>query len=240
MGISKHLYGLTPSFDSISRQRLTPSDILFKPLETVLAPGVLRKYQGGREYSQFDTIPMQDWDYPDAIHHSNSITINNLGDVYPLLDEHARRNNESWRLYSTPGGVRAFNLSTQASPSTLVNDQPFSSYLQAQLNSDPLYANFSLEKNTWASRLSQKPKRSLDYVAYPLGIVGQGPLNPTNLDIIRRFHDVPIIENRYVSKLSPHTIPRIKALELAERHLSKVPRHFAAPIEARLESQGLL
>lgn len=193
----------------------------------------------------FNDVPMQDWDFPDSIHQAQAITINDLGDVYPRLKDYADRNNQAWRLYATPGGVRAFNLTDARMPRSPASENFFDftttgADYQRQLNSDPLYGRFSRDQNRWNSRISGKPTRDADFVAYPLGTVGRGLPDPRNIDLVHRFHDVPIMENRYVSGMAPNAVPEQAAQDIVNRHLTKVPRSFAAPVERRFERLGLI
>lgn len=155
-----------------------------------------RNLKKGVEYISTPKIPMQDWDFPDPLHPDAAVTIRNLGDAYENLKDFTKANpDEAWKLYLTPGGVRAWNLSGQGNPQQLAFGY------QQTLNSDPLYNEYAQRSNTWASRLSGKPKRADDFVAFPLATIGEGLPNPTNVDWVTRFHDIPIIENRYVSNV---------------------------------------
>lgn len=246
MAIARHRYaGSAVISGPKSRQKLTASDLVFAdPMATVYkspTSAVTRKYDKGMEFNLFGNVPMQDWDFPDGLHPEVAVTINDLGDVLPRLEEHANRHKDKWRLYTTPGGVRAFNLSKQVKPTDIIQDTPAAEFYRQSLNSDPYYAKYTSENpHGWASRISGKPKRLNDFVAYHLADVGPGVIHPENLDIVTRYHDIPILENKYVSDMDPHLISRASAHDLVNRHLSKVPRSFAAPIEQRLERQGLL
>ena len=157
-----------------------------------------------RQFAQFPKKPievvgsqrtaMQDWDWPDDHHIAKqAITIKNLGDVYDSMKKFTSDNPEElWKVYVTPGGVRAFDMANRR-PTVQALD------LANKLGSDPLYAQLSDSSRRWYSRISPKAGREGDFVAVPIGTMGQGTPLAANMDYVRRFHDVPIMENRIVS-----------------------------------------
>lgn len=216
-----------------------------KTLATTPASDVYHKYQKGIEWMGMNRVPMQDWDFPDPAHPAPSVTIKNLGDAYEAMKDHVGRNPDSrWRMYLTPGGVRAWNLTENISPASYVpaggDDafMPYSKYLQEELGSDPLYEWYSRSSDIWSSRLSAKPNRLNDFVAYRLNDMGTGIPNPANVDLVTRYHDIPIIENRYVSGMSEKTPAMVR--QLLHDQLRGLPSHFVDPIHQRLASQGML
>jgi hypothetical protein len=160
-------------------------------------------------------VAMQDWDWPDDGHIAkNAITVNNLGDVYESMNRFTTDNpDELWRMYVTPGGVRAFDMASQR-PAYKAFD------LQGQLNSDPLYAQLTDNTGFWGARISPKMGREGDFVALPIGQMGTGQRLPSNVDYIKRFHDVPILENRVVNDQAQ--IPE-SAFALLEKQAGTLP-----------------
>lgn len=170
-------------------------------------------------------VAMQDWDWPDDAHAAKqAITINHLGDVYDSVKRFATDNpDELWKMYVTPGGVRAFDLAQQR-PTYKALD------LQMQLGSDPLYASLTDTAGFWNSRISGKFEREGDFVALPVGYMGQGKALPENLDYVRRFHDVPIMENRIVSGMLNIPESGLMLLEKQAGTLPKDARHIIDPL----------
>jgi hypothetical protein len=149
-------------------------------------------------------------------------------------------------MYLTPGGVRAWNLTSSLAPDDLAHIQTPTGRLQApvarvyekSLGSDPLYSRFSQKSGIWASRLSGKRGRSNDFIAYPLTRIGTAPPNPKNVELVRRYHDIPIVENRYVSGASERTPPQV--IELFRNQLRGLPSTLVDPVGQRLTTQGML
>lgn len=226
MAISRHAWQSVPRIANVRKQKLTASDLLFQEPQQTLVQGpsnVVQKIEnkkGAVEYIGTSSVPMQDWDWPDTVHPSIAVTINHLGDVYDSLVRRTVDNpSERWRLYITPGGVRAWNLTNQWEPNVAAE------MLQRSLDSDPLYAEYAAKSNNWFSRISGKPKRLNDFVAFPIDEIGSALPNPVNLDIVHRYHDVPIIENRFVSEMLPDGLPRSFLPVLEEQIKTVDPRH---------------
>jgi hypothetical protein len=232
-------------------------------------------------------VPMGDWDFPDAIHHDSSVTINNLGDTYQSVKEYTNRNPDSlWQMYLTPGGVRGFEIAEQYTPRQFMGgvDPSSPNNRFSQLNIDPNYAkmavaidvpssplkripspqevmrgladdqlwdrkaiaydNFGTNINqptqAFNARISSKPGRQEDFVAYPLGTIGSGIVNPYNQRILDTYHDLPIMRSQMQDGIKPGILPR-SGLDLLDQHLRTVPdRQWAANVEQRLERLGLV
>lgn len=239
MPLAVHSYGSAPriigedNLDSDGYGNYA-SEALFSKPELILskAPlikrvvGELPRNAGPVEYMQFGNIPMQDWDFPDAIHPNAAVTVRHLGDAYASLVKRTTDNaNERWRMYLTPGGIRAWNLTDQVTPT----QQNTAREYRDSMNSDPLYAMFSERENVWSSRISAK-NRPDDFVAYPIAEVGNGLPNPQNLNLVQRYHDIPIIENRAASQLPAYGLPQ-SGVELLERQMQTLPRKVQPAIE---------
>lgn len=181
-------------------------------------------------------IAMQDWDWPNEGHIAKgAITISNLGDVQENLSKFIQENpGELWKMYITPGGIRAFDLANRR-PARESAD-----FLQSRLNSDPYYAQFSAGRDVWNSRISAKPGRVDDFVALPIGTMGNGVPDPVNMDYVRRFHDIPIIENRIVNNQLSIPESAFKLIERQADSLSPGDRAGIDPLLSRLYAKGFL
>lgn len=168
-------------------------------------------------------VAMQDWDWPDDAHIAKqAITINHLGDVYDSMERFTRDNpDELWRMYITPGGVRAYDMAQRRDPNSAYR-------LQSHLNSDPLYAELSDKTGFWNTRISPKPARDNDFVALPIGSIGTGTMLRENEDYVRRFHDVPIMENRIA--VGQTQLPE-SAYNLLEQQAQTLPGHARPMID---------
>ena len=76
-------------------------------------------------------------------------------------------------------------------------------------------------------------------MAYYLGDVGGGLVNPDSARIVHTYHDRPIMRSMMYDGMTPGTLPS-SGIELLNKHLATVPRSFAAPIEQRLEHMGVI
>ena len=181
------------------------------------------------EVTQSRNVAMQDWDWPNEGHIAqNAVTVKNLGDVYESMTKFTQDNpQELWKMYVTPGGVRAFDLANVKTPSQSYG-------LATELNSDPLYAGLADQSDGWPARISQKIGREGDFVAMPIGVMGQGQVNPDNLDYVRRFHDVPIMENRIVNNQLQIPESGFRLLEQQAMTLPNSARYMIDPLLSRV------
>ena len=169
---------------------------------TAERPGKIMEFVGTEQ------VPMADWDFPGPDHPANSITnVRTLGDAEERLQQYVSQNPEAaFRLYRTPGGIRAWDLTTQATPGQY--NRAFK-----ELEVDPNYAQISQQDSgqklkflrgtpfarpqdarVFFSRISPKPGR-IDYVAQPIGEIRGAKArinNPINRDFVRNWHDDPI------------------------------------------------
>jgi hypothetical protein len=237
---------------------LTPADVAVP--RKLLEPGVIyrvewipsRKRVGEEicglpkgkfvEFVSTSSIPMGDWDFPEDTHHPTSITIKNVGDVYKRLIAYTKQHNSLWKVYLTPGGVRAFDISRN------INSKEFKKDFKS-LNIDPCYARLAMNqprpdvyskipkynllypKQSWAFRLSGKPNRKNDFVALYLGTVGNGKALSYNSRIVKEYHDKPI--QKYCRQ---NNIDLDFAKELATKHLDSIPLQFRSSIQKQIES----
>lgn len=202
------------------------------------------------DFIKFAKVPMGDWDWNDAIHSSEAVTIDHLGDVYDRLVRFTHDNPSSkWQTYLTPGGVRAFEVAQNFTPKEF-NDAGYFETLAI----DPVYQRMAQStvipfdqhkykglypRQGWNARISGKPGRPDDFVAFPLGTVGDALTNPYNQRLIDSYHDLPIMRSMVNDGMEPYKMPT-SGLKLLEYHLSTVPRQYAAPIEQRLQTMGVI
>lgn len=100
--------------------------------------------------------------------------------------------------------------------------------------------NFGKDMNNptqaFNARISGKPGREgVDFVAYPLNIVGKGTQNPYNERIVREYHDIPILRSMAQDGMQPGVLP-VSGLELLNAHLDSIPTQYRNQIERKLES----
>jgi uncharacterized protein (TIGR02996 family) len=115
------------------------------------------------EYVAFPRLLMGDWDCPDTFHfHEGSVTVPSRDYVLGILRRDVRDEPDHvWRVYETPGGVRAFLTSDY---------RPFDRHhrgLMLNLSIDPLYREITTQQAAWWCRVSPKVGRPGDYVARP-------------------------------------------------------------------------
>jgi uncharacterized protein (TIGR02996 family) len=116
------------------------------------------------EYIGFNRLLMGDWDIPDDFHfHDGSVTVPNREYVLGILHRDvSQRPNHFWRVYQTPGGVRAFLTSDFQVFCAEVH-----SALMKDLSIDPVYRDIATAQRAWWCRVSPKIGRPGDYVAKP-------------------------------------------------------------------------
>lgn len=182
-------------------------------------------------------VPMGDWDWPDNIHDTRSVTVNNLNDAYELIKDVAGKRNQTWDVYLTPGGVRADLMSHRMTPQQFADAGLFD-----ELHIDPLYAQLSQSPasypdlsdykqiNTFNTRVSQKPRPN-DFVAYRLGRIGNAPINPYNKRIIDTYH----INGIQKALANSDTNPYESVATLLSQQATGLPSSFISPVEQQLD-----
>lgn len=222
-------------------------------------PGVIRKLEFKKnknpqhlkdgkhvEFYSFDDTPMGDWDWPDDIHAGSSVNIRNMGDVYDRLNRFTHDNpNSRFRVYMTPGGVRAFDMTNKMTPRKYDESGMFRA-----LQVDPNYYKLAMDQpkaygtdgfmpdQGFATRTSGKPGRKEDFVAFYLGDVGKGLPNPENRRIVTMYHDMPIIKNIAKEGMSPEKLVD-SGVELLARQLPTVPKEYQQAIKGRMAGMGV-
>jgi hypothetical protein len=152
------------------------------------------------EYGLFKHIVCADWDWPDKAHLSEkAITIKTATDALNIL----RHIGGTWRLYVTPGGMRAFLVSQPVTVRDMIENKAFFQY--EELSADPLYWAFTLSSHEkWGFRLVPKEiRKDYDWVAEFIEVVG----DPANADaeltrLVETYHDQQIVVNRGYEELS--------------------------------------
>lgn len=166
---------------------------------TIQSPGVIQEFIG------FKDTPMMDWDVAGPYHADRNATIRHLGDVEDNIQNYLTQNPEATlRLYQTPGGYRAFDLTTRQSP--IQYNQSFE-----LLNVDPDYRMISQQRpnklryegpialndtERFNVRINPKVGR-IDWVAQPIAELrgSKAMVDPTNIRRVREYHDMPIQQN---------------------------------------------
>ena len=126
---------------------------------------------------------MLDWDLPGPGHYSAAaITISTRYEPVEMLQNLCNQS-DAWlfRVYKTPGGVRAFCMSHTwdlADP----KEAAVARMLMEGLKCDPCYTHFTFRRlNGWNSRVSPKVVRKNDYVARHVLDMGKGQATSKNV-----------------------------------------------------------
>ena len=185
MKFKKHEYnGLlraAKEHDKIRRMSDTAS------LKTSFVPNRYTKTAGPMHISQFKRVPMLDIDLPDAMsHRAAQIRFKDFKSWKKNLDRYLNTKQGSksvFDIYSSPAGIRAFDLGVRTSPIRYYNRAN-------ALGSDPWYQKFSMMRGSFASRISPKPGREGDYVAQKF-LTGYGPgkVNELSQMQVAKYHD---------------------------------------------------
>ncbi len=192
---------------------------------------------GDVEYISFDNVPMADWDIPSDFHAASNVTVRHLGDVEELVREHLKANpKSSLRLYQTPGGFRAWDLSQRMTPSEYAPQSEAmkvdGDYIRLAQQKTPSEAEgLTFGGPGFASRISAKPGRAQDWVAQPLTTLrGKDSIpDPTSERLVNAYHDQPIRRHYQPSGPSP------AALQMLERQAATAsPMLRTALANARL------
>lgn len=131
----------------------------------------------------FDDLEMFDWDFKDGV---------TLEEVLSRLEVRARQTFYAYRVYLTPGGIRAFRVGGQYTPEAFL---PGWVVEAKQLGCDPAYVEITRFKQAWACRVGPKPGRGGDYVAAYWATIGEPEYTPEVLARIKQ-HDELIEKNR--------------------------------------------
>jgi hypothetical protein len=167
-------------------------------------------------YIAFGNIAMGDADWDEAAHKTQKcVTISKISDLTKVLKPWLIDKGMTARLYLTAGGLRWFITSKRLIP-TVAKEIGFFEDLPV----DPLYADLSLGWNpwkkqklgyqdrfglglveseqlkcfekSWSVRISPKLTREDDFIAIPIGKLGNVDEDQSIVRELQEFHDVPI------------------------------------------------
>ena len=234
------------TYPAVSYLASTDPNVYYRRQHNLKGPGTVPTAKDPGKIMEFvgtEQVPMADWDFPGPDHPANSITnVRTLGDAEERLQQYVSQNPESaFRLYRTPGGIRAWDLTTQASPHQYAR-------AHKELDIDPNYARISREDSrarlnfldnspyqrpadaaVFFSRISPKPGR-VDYVAQPIGEIRGAKAqrdNPINQRFIRNWHDLPIKEAWLQGQAKQTAMETIKQdLPTASQFLQQQVRNY--------------
>jgi hypothetical protein len=197
-----------------------------QPRPTQQSPGVIQEFIG------FKDTPMMDWDVAGPYHADRNATIRHLGDVEENIQNYLKQNPESTlRLYQSPGGYRAFDLTTRQSPTQY--NQSFE-----LLNVDPDYRIISQQRpdvlryegpialndtERFNVRINPKVGR-VDWVAQPIAELkgAKATVDPTSIRRVREYHDTPIKQNFLQGEAQAAGLEKVKEnLPTASEFLQK-------------------
>lgn len=202
-----------------------------QPRLTQQSPGVIQEFVG------FKDTPMMDWDVAGPYHAERNATIRHLGDVEERIQNYLAQNPEATlRLYQSPGGYRAFDLTTRQSPTAY--NQAFE-----LLDVDPDYRMISQQRpdvlryqgsipvndtERFNVRINPKVGR-VDWVAQPIAELRgtQAIVDPVSERRVRTYHDDPIQQNFLRGQAQAQGIEKVKEnLPTASQFLQKQIRNY--------------
>ncbi len=136
----------------------------------------------GVRYITFRHVMMLDWDVPDVSHKAGEcVTIKEKGEALDILRAYCMEDKKIvFRVYETPGGVRAFVTSKCF--------DGIEKQLMEALKCDPLYTQFCVQRREWSCRVSPKKGRENDYVARYWVTIGEGQEDEGAVELVR-YHD---------------------------------------------------
>lgn len=236
---AKALFDLTNrKFEELRSQPVsTPEPIArsAKPIPTrILEPTVMESIEGGKRIRSFSNLPMSDWDWNDVGHaNAKSITIENLGDLVENFED--VRPKGDFRLYLTPGGVHAFDVSSRENPTQYFGREDIKA-----MNVDPLYERFAIGKDInspkkgvlpnseggiFSVRVSPKLERikagQADWVGVPLGKLKYGGATPDS----RSLRELALYHDNYINQfLGRNRSQRVAAGEAIQKQIANVPK----------------
>ena len=193
---------------------------------TIESPGTIQEFIG------FKDTPMMDWDVAGPYHADRNATIRHLGDVEERVQNYLRqRPDATIKLYQSPGGYRAFDLTTRQSP--LEYNSSFD-----LLDVDPDYRMISQQRpdvikyegtipvndtERFNARINPKLNR-VDWVAQPIALIKgtQSTIDPESRRRVSIYHDEPIEKNFLTGQAQTAGIEKVKEnLPTASRFLQE-------------------
>jgi len=197
-----------------------------QPRMTQQSPGVIQEFIG------FKDTPMMDWDVAGPYHAERNATIRHLGDVEDRIQNYLSQNPQATlRLYQSPGGYRAFDLTTRQSPTgynqafELLDVDPDYRIISQQ-RPDVLRYEGSIPVNDterFNARVNPKVGR-VDWVAQPIAeLRGTNSIvDPVSERRVREYHDNPIQQNFLFGQAQAQGIQKVKEnLPTASQFLQK-------------------
>jgi len=210
------------------RQHKIPTDQI-RP--TQQSPGVIQEFIG------FKDTPMMDWDVAGPYHAERNATIRHLGDVEDRIQNYLSQNPEATlRLYQSPGGYRAFDLTTRQTPTQynpafeLLDVDPDYRMISQQ-KPDVLKYQGSIPVNDterFNVRINPKAGR-VDWVAQPIAeIRGTNAIvDPVSIKRVSKYHDEPIKQNFLQGSAQAAGIGKLKEnLPTASQFLQKQIQNY--------------
>jgi hypothetical protein len=210
------------------RQHKLPAD---QSRATVQSPGMIQEFIG------FKDTPMMDWDVAGPYHAERNATIRHLGDVEERIQNYlTQRPDATIKLYQSPGGYRAFDLTTRQSP--IQYNSSFD-----LLDVDPDYRMISQQKpdvlkyegtipvndtERFNARINPKLNR-VDWVAQPIALIKgtQSIIDPESRRRVSVYHDEPIERNFLSGQAQVTGLAKVKEnLPTASQFLQKQIRSY--------------
>jgi len=210
------------------RQHKLPAD---QSRATVQSPGMIQEFIG------FKDTPMMDWDVAGPYHAERNATIRHLGDVEERIQNYlTQRPDATIKLYQSPGGYRAFDLTTRQSP--IQYNSSFD-----LLDVDPDYRMISQQKpdvlkyegtipvndtEVFNARINPKLNR-VDWVAQPIALIKgtQSIIDPESRRRVRVYHDEPIEKNFLTGQAQAAGLEKVKEnLPTASQFLQQQIRSY--------------
>ncbi len=210
------------------RQHKLPAD---QSRATVQSPGMIQEFIG------FKDTPMMDWDVAGPYHAERNATIRHLGDVEERIQNYlTQRPDATIKLYQSPGGYRAFDLTTRQSP--IQYNSSFD-----LLDVDPDYRMISQQKpdvlkyegtipvndtERFNARINPKLNR-VDWVAQPIALIKgtQSIIDPESRRRVSVYHDEPIEKNFLTGQAQTAGLEKVKEnLPTASQFLQQQIRSY--------------
>jgi len=210
------------------RQHKLPAD---QSRATVQSPGTIQEFIG------FKDTPMMDWDVAGPYHAERNATIRHLGDVEERIQNYlTQRPDAAIKLYQSPGGYRAFDLTTRQSP--IQYNSSFD-----LLDVDPDYRMISQQKpdvlkyegtipvndtEVFNARINPKLNR-VDWVAQPIALIKgtQSIIDPESRRRVSVYHDEPIEKNFLTGQAQAAGLEKVKEnLPTASQFLQQQIRSY--------------
>jgi hypothetical protein len=180
---------------------------------------------------------MMDWDVAGPYHAERNATIRHLGDVEDRIQNYLQQNPEATiKLYQSPGGYRAFDLTTRQTPTQynpafeLLDVDPDYRIISQQKPNVLKYEGSIPVNDTerFNSRINPKLGR-VDWVAQPIAEISgtQAIVNPESMRRVRVYHDEPIERNFLSGQAQAAGFAKVKEnLPTASQFLQKQIRSY--------------